>query len=56
MGSFERYRSLAAPLPAQTWAWNMVGAGVENIGRGGKPELEPVPTPGSVACLLHAAE
>lgn len=53
MGSFERYRSLAAPLPAQTWAWNMVGAGVENIGRGGKPELEPVPTPGSDQLLVR---
>ncbi len=53
MASFERYRSLQAPVPEQTWAWNMVGAGVENIGRGGKPELEPVPAPGPNQLLVR---
>lgn len=53
MANFDRYRSLQAPVPEQTWAWNMVGAGVENIGRGGKPELEPVPAPGPNQLLVR---
>ncbi|MDX9954646.1 MAG: alcohol dehydrogenase catalytic domain-containing protein [Anaerolineae bacterium] len=53
MTDFERYRSLQAPVPERTWAWNMVGAGVENIGRGGKPELEPVPAPGPNQLLVR---
>lgn len=42
---FDRYQSADAPVPEETWAWNMYGAGVENIGRDGKPERVTVPEP-----------
>ena len=44
---FEEYQSPGAPVSSETWAWNMYGAGVENIGRNGLPErvavLDPAP-------------
>jgi len=51
--AYERYRSLEAPVPAQTWAWNMYGAGLENIGRDGKPECFEVPAPGRDQLLVR---
>lgn len=42
---FDRYQSADAPVPEESWAWNMYGAGVENIGRDGKPEKVPVVEP-----------
>lgn len=50
---FEKYRSPDAPVPEQTWTWNMYGAGVENIGRNGKPELTPVPEPNDDQLLVR---
>jgi threonine dehydrogenase-like Zn-dependent dehydrogenase len=50
---FERYQSPEAPVPDETWAWNMYGAGVENIGRDGKPERVPVPEPGADQLLVR---
>jgi len=51
--AYERYRSLEAPVPADTWAWNVYGAGLENIGRDGKPERFEVPAPGSDQLLVR---
>lgn len=50
---YEIYRSPEAPISAETWAWNMYGAGVENIGRDGKPERFPVPEPGENQLLVR---
>ena len=50
---FELYQSPEAPIPDETWAWNMYGAGVENIGREGKPELLPSPAPGVNQLLVR---
>jgi threonine dehydrogenase-like Zn-dependent dehydrogenase len=47
------YRSPNAPIPTQTWAWNMYGAGTENIGRDGHPEQFPVPEPGPDQLLVR---
>lgn len=41
---FEKYRS-GLSVPQENWTWNMYGAGIEAIGREGKPERFPVPTP-----------
>jgi threonine dehydrogenase-like Zn-dependent dehydrogenase len=49
----DAYRSSNAPIPQQTWAWNMYGAGVENIGCDGHPELFPVPPPGPDQLLVR---
>lgn len=40
---FTLYQSAHEPIPQKTWAWNLYGSGVENIGRNGKPELIPIP-------------
>lgn len=50
---FERYHSPDEPLPDQTWAWNMYGAGLESIGREGKPEQLPIPEPGDDQLLVR---
>lgn len=50
---FDLYRSAAPPLPEQTWAWNMYGAGIENIGRDGRPEPAPIPQPGPDQLLVR---
>ena len=51
--AYQRYRSPEPPVPAETWAWNLYGAGVESIGRGGKPERFPVPQPGPDQLLVR---
>lgn len=50
---FDRFVSPDAPVPPQTWAWNMYGAGVQSMGRDGKPELLPVPEPGDDQLLVR---
>jgi L-sorbose 1-phosphate reductase len=49
---FEQYRK-ARSIPRETWTWNMYGAGIERIGREGKPERFPVPTPGPNQLLVR---
>jgi threonine dehydrogenase-like Zn-dependent dehydrogenase len=49
----DKYRSPDAPIPHDTWAWNMYGAGLENIGRAGQPERFPVPAPGADQLLVR---
>ncbi len=51
--AYKLYRSPEAPVPAETWAWNMYGPGLENMGRNGKPERFPVPTPGPDQLLVR---
>ncbi len=50
---YELYRSASYSLPDKTWAWNMYGPGVENIGRNGNPELFPIPEPGDDQLLVR---
>lgn len=50
---YELYRSLNYSLPDKTWAWNMYGPGVENIGRNGNPEQFPIPEPGDDQLLVR---
>jgi threonine dehydrogenase-like Zn-dependent dehydrogenase len=42
---YEAYRKLNYNIPGQTWTWNLYGAGLDNLGRGGKPEAFSVPEP-----------
>jgi threonine dehydrogenase-like Zn-dependent dehydrogenase len=53
MSDFSEYCSSTPPVPAETWAWNMYGPGVENIGRDGQPEPFPVPEPGPDQLLVR---
>ena len=48
-----RYRAADFDLPEKNWAWNMYGAGEENIGKDGKPEQLPVPKPGANQLLVR---
>jgi threonine dehydrogenase-like Zn-dependent dehydrogenase len=50
---YEQYRAAAGPVPDETWAWNMYGAGVESIGRNGRPEQLPVPEPNDDQLLVR---
>jgi len=51
--TYERYRSASDPVPAETWTWNMYGAGLERIGKDGQPERFPVPVPGPAELLVR---
>jgi L-sorbose 1-phosphate reductase len=51
--TFDDYRSPDSPVPQETWAWNMYGAGLEQIGRDGKPERFPVPEAGDDQLLVR---
>ena len=50
---YQQYRSANTPVPENTWAWNLYGAGVENIGNDGKPESFPVPEPADDQLLVR---
>jgi len=50
---YQTYRSAEYPLPEKTWAWNMYGAGLENIGKEGKSEQFPIPEPGDDQLLVR---
>jgi threonine dehydrogenase-like Zn-dependent dehydrogenase len=50
---YNRYRTADFDVPETTWAWNMYGAGEENIGKDGKPEQLPVPKPGPNQLLVR---
>ena len=48
-----RYRAADFDLPEKNSAWNMYGAGEENIGKEGKPEQLPVPKPAANQLLVR---
>lgn len=50
---YELYRSATTPVPEATMAWNMYGAGIENIGQNGRPEQFPVPQPARDQLLVR---
>lgn len=51
--NFKKYIDLDYSLPQKTMAWNMYGAGTENIGRNGKPEVFDIPEPGDDQMLVR---
>ena len=50
---YQAYRSLNYSLPEKSWAWNLYGAGLENMGRGGEPEPFSIPEPGDDQLLVR---
>jgi threonine dehydrogenase-like Zn-dependent dehydrogenase len=50
---YQAYRSLNYKLPAKSWAWNLYGAGLKNMGRGGEPEPFSVPEPNDDQLLVR---
>lgn len=51
--NFEAYRSLDYTLPRTTLAWNLYGAGFENMGQNGKAEAFDVPEPNDDQLLVR---
>ena len=50
---FDHYRAADGDLPDQSWAWNLWGAGEDNLGKDGGPELVPVPEPDADHMLVR---
>ncbi|MFZ3070640.1 MAG: alcohol dehydrogenase catalytic domain-containing protein [Anaerolineaceae bacterium] len=50
---YEVYRSLDYTLPQISLGWNLYDAGLENMGKEGKPEAFPVPEPGDDQLLVR---
>ncbi len=50
---FQDYRKLNYSLPEKGWAWNLYGAGLENLGRAGQPELFSIPEPDDNQLLVR---
>ncbi|HEX6033456.1 MAG TPA: alcohol dehydrogenase catalytic domain-containing protein, partial [Anaerolineales bacterium] len=50
---YQAYRSLDYNLPERSWAWNLYGAGLENMGREGAPEPFSVPEPNDDQLLVR---
>ncbi|MDR3576691.1 MAG: alcohol dehydrogenase catalytic domain-containing protein [Anaerolineaceae bacterium] len=50
---YQAYRSLDYAIPSQTLTWNLYGAGLENMGRDGKPESFAVPEPDDDQILVR---
>lgn len=50
---YHQYRSADTLAPEQNWAWNMYGAGMENIGRDNQPEPLSVPEPDENQMLVR---
>jgi threonine dehydrogenase-like Zn-dependent dehydrogenase len=53
MKAYDRYRAADLDVPEEGWAWNVYGAGAENMGRDDRPELVPVPEPGADQMLVR---
>ena len=51
--TYDRYRAADLALPDQAWAWHLHGAGEENMGKDGAPELVPVPSPDADHMLVR---
>ena len=50
---YKRYHETKFDLPEKNWAWNMYGAGEENIGRNSEPEAFTVPEPAADQMLVR---
>lgn len=50
---YDRYRAADIALPEEVWAWNLHGAGEENMGKHGEPELLPIPKPNADQMLVR---
>ena len=50
---YRKYRTANYSLPRESWAWNLYGAGMENMGSGGKPEPFSIPEPNDDQLLVR---
>lgn len=47
------YRTASGPLPSRHWLWPLYGAGLENLGREGRPVQVPMPICGADELLVR---
>jgi len=50
---YKKYRKANYQLPQQSFAWNLYGAGMENMGKGGQPEPFVIPEPNDDQLLVR---
>jgi len=50
---FDEYQHIKYSIPQETILWNMYGPGLENIGKEGKPEIQPIPEPSDDQLLVR---
>ncbi len=50
---YDRYRAADHTVPEEGWAWNLYGAGEENMGKDDQPELLPIPKPNADQMLVR---
>lgn len=50
---YQAYRKLEYNLPEKSWAWNLYGAGLENLGQAGQPEPFSIPEPNDDQLLVR---
>ena len=50
---YQAYRKLNYTLPEKSWAWNLYGAGLENLGHDGQPEPFSIPEPNDDQLLVR---
>ncbi len=50
---YQAYRKLNYKLPEKSWAWNLYGAGLENLGHTGQPEPFSIPEPNDDQLLVR---
>lgn len=53
MSKLDTYRQVASPLPEQYRAWQVFGAGLENVGKDGKPVTLPLRPPADNEVLIR---
>jgi threonine dehydrogenase-like Zn-dependent dehydrogenase len=51
--AYDRYRAADSELPEDAWTWYLHGAGEDNFGKDGAPELTPVPSPDADHMLVR---
>jgi L-sorbose 1-phosphate reductase len=50
---YSKYYAANYPLPQKSFAWNLYGAGMENMGKGGQPEPFAIPEPNDDQLLVR---
>ncbi len=50
---YQAYRKLNYDIPEKSWTWNLYGAGLDNLGRGGEPEAFSIPEPNDDQLLVR---
>jgi len=53
MYKYQKYAQASSPLPEKNWAWNLYGAGIENMGKNNHPEPFTIPEPANNQLMVR---